>query len=202
MEEQVDQMGTPRPQPEHFDIQHVGNPCQRMPVAHVHRREGPRKPLFRQTRFYARVIEDVPGIIEGSEGMAPDLSEDQENHDGQGDTPKRLRGYGTNITHGYAVPGFPFLKDGIFPDSLFLHPIFMTVDRTPNPYQTLLEKLTPDADQLFYRSVKALAGFGTVTFLRIPLRKVCGEVTDVVLADHASNAIIYIENPTDNGRVL
>jgi len=56
--------------------------------------------------------------------MAPDLAEDQKNHDYQGDTPKRLRGYETCFSHGYEVPVFLFLKDGIFPDSRFLQAIF------------------------------------------------------------------------------
>src|SRR3972149_5607723 len=101
-----------------------GGAKSRYQTHHVHRREDPRNPLFRKTCFHVRIIEDVPGIAKGGEGMAPDLAEDQKNHVYQGDTPKRLRGYETCFSHGYEVPVFLFLKDGIFPDSRFLQAIF------------------------------------------------------------------------------
>jgi hypothetical protein len=121
-----------------------------MPVAHVHRREGPRKPRFRQTCFHVRIIEDVPGVVKVGEGVAPDLAEDQEYHDCQGDTPKRLRGYGTCITHDMGT-GFSIylwkMESFLSPD--FCRRYFMAVAKTPNPYAVLLEKLMEEASSKY-----------------------------------------------------
>jgi hypothetical protein len=76
MEEQADQVMTRRVHPEDLDIQLMGKPCQRVPVAGMGRGESPGQIACREAPSHVGVLGDVLFIVEVDEIVAGNLPED------------------------------------------------------------------------------------------------------------------------------
>src|SRR4030067_2263079 len=69
MEQYVNQMVGAGMKTEQLYIEHVGQPCKRVPVAHVHSCECPGDAFAGQPRFYMGIFSDVPPVIVVNELM-------------------------------------------------------------------------------------------------------------------------------------
>ncbi len=83
MEEDIDEMHAARVDAEQVDVQHVGEPGQRMPVARINGCEGPLGAVDRQSGQNMPVFNNVHFVVEIDKIEVIDLPEDREGHNSQ-----------------------------------------------------------------------------------------------------------------------
>ena len=76
----IDQQMPTRIQAKDLAVEHVGNPCERMPVGGVKCRECPRDSGQRQAAVHNRVLADIPVVIQDDELVVHHLGVHGENH--------------------------------------------------------------------------------------------------------------------------
>src|SRR6516225_448152 len=80
MNQSIDQQVAACVCPKELAIDHVRNPCERMPVCHIKRRECPGKSRAGDTAIHHWIFPDVRGVIESDELMPDYLRVNPKRH--------------------------------------------------------------------------------------------------------------------------